>query len=137
MNKRHTGKVLLLVLTSSLFCNSYAAEEVDVLDLRIVPAEDFKDIFSDTVVTIKDEVNNETYNFNFYEDGLVTTKKDGVKRKGIWYIDENDNHCIKWNRKNKSNCALIMQDDEGNWVKVKDDEIIRSYKKIKPLKKKQ
>ena len=110
-----------------------ADNQKEVLDLRVVPEKDFKDIFSDSAVTFTDEKTNKTHINNFYKNGTVTSRRDGKRWKGIWFVDKSGQHCIRWNRKDKSNCAMIMQDDEGKWVKVKDDEIIRRYEKIQDL----
>lgn len=136
MNNQYISRQLLSIFLFALVFSVDADHEVETLDLRIVPAKDFQEVLSDSEVIIKDEVKDETYTTKFHQDGSITSKRAGERWEGVWYTDKNDHHCIRWNHKDTSNCAAIMQDDEGNWVKVKDEEVVKRYKKIKPLSKK-
>ena len=129
----YTCLVLVITLTAMHAQELFASE--GPLDLSIVPEEDFKHIFSDTNVTIRNEKTDEVHKNKFYSDGTVTSKRGNSKWRGIWYTDENNQHCIRWDHKDKSTCGIIMQDENGDWVKVKDNEIIRHYELIQPLPK--
>lgn len=131
-NLRWLAYILIFFTSNLLFADSHE----EMLDLKIVPAEDFYDVFSDTEIIISDEEIGQTNVNEYYENGTISSKRNGVEWKGFWYMDQNKQHCVRWNHKDSSNCALIMQDDEGNWVKVKDEEVVKRYKKIKPLPKK-
>ncbi len=126
--------ILLVIFISVLiFPFSLISNDEQTLDLRIVPKEDFKEIFSDSAVTIIDEKTDETYVNKFYGDGTVTSKRKDNKWKGVWFADQKGRHCIRWDHRDKSNCGYIMQDDDGNWIKVKDDEVIKRYEKFDDL----
>jgi hypothetical protein len=72
----------------------------------------------------------------FSKDGTVVSKIGDKERKGLWYTDAHGKHCIRWNDKDKSTCAEIMKDDDGKWVKVKDDVIIKRYDSFEKLNQK-
>lgn len=118
--------ILMFVMASfSVHSNS--------LDLTIVSEDQVNEVLSDSVVTIKDEEKDSRYKNIFHRDGTVTSKRSRGTIRGWWYTDGEGQHCIRWDHKNKSNCAVIMQDEFGHWVKVQDETIIRRYENIDRL----
>ena len=92
------------------------------------------DVFSNSEVIVVDEVKDDMFVNQYYKDGLVTSNRQQKKLVGIWFIDQDGKHCIRWNHKDTSNCGIIMQDDEGNWVKMKEDRIVKRYENIESLR---
>jgi hypothetical protein len=132
MKINNTVSLTLIIL----FCSStflFANEETKKLDLRIIPTDEVSDTLSNTEVVVVDEIKDEIYVNRYYKDGSVSSIRDGKNLLGLWFIDKDGQHCIRWKQKDKSDCGIIMQDDEGNWVKVKKDKILKRYENIESL----
>ena len=103
------------------------------LDLQYVEEIEINEQFSGMKVIAEDLRTSKTEALRFNKDGTVISKIGDKQRKGLWYTDSRGQHCIKWDKKDESSCADIMQDDDGNWVKVKDDVIIKRYESFDKL----
>lgn len=107
-----------------------------ILDLdisEILKEQEINAIYSDTRVTGKNLESNEKYINDYYSNGTVKSKRKNKIRRGIWFIDENGQHCVRWNHKNTANCEMIGMDDDGNWVKFKDDEITKEIESFRDI----
>ena len=122
----------IITLTVIIFFTmlGFANDDDVVLDLKLVPEDEVSGVFSNSQATIIDEIKNDVFVNKYYEDGTVTSIRQKQKWFGVWYIDDLGQHCIKWNNKDVSDCGIIMQDEEGNWVKVKRGKIVKSYESI-------
>lgn len=122
--------IILSIILTSAGAISFAQNTNSILDLRLVPEEEINEQFSGSIVHSTDLRTGSAQIDMFNKDGIVISSGKGKKKKGLWYTDGQGRHCIRWNNKDKSSCALIMQDGDGNWVKVKDNEILKSYHSI-------
>lgn len=126
----------LLILILCINCISpliNAANQVNKLNLEYIDETEINEQFSGMKVIAEDLRVSKKEVLNFNRDGSVTSKIGEKERKGLWYIDSRGKHCIRWDDKDESNCADIMQDENGNWVKVKDDVIIKRYESFEKL----
>ena len=122
--------VFFIVLYTSL---TLAKDATNSLDLTYIPEEEINEKFSNsTVITTNPNTGKNTV-IDFYKNGTVISDTDGKIRKGLWHTDNEGRHCIRWEKKDKSNCALVMRDEDGEWVKVKDDKIIKNYESFETL----
>jgi hypothetical protein len=133
MKNLHLFIIALSILSLSWPIHLSASEAESKLDLRIIPVDEVNDVLSNTEVVVVDEIKDEMYVNRYYKDGAVSSIRDGKKLMGLWFIDKDGQHCIRWGQKDKSDCGIIMQDDEGNWVKVKKDQILKRYENIESL----
>lgn len=124
--------IILYLIISSIAC---ADNDANRLLLEYVEEIEINEQFSGMKVIAEDLRISETEILDFNKDGAVVSRVGNKEREGIWYTDSRGKHCIKWNNKDKSICADIMRDDEGNWVKVKDDVIIKKYESFDKLNK--
>ena len=51
----------------------------------------------------------------FSEDGSVRSIRNDKKKTGKWWVDEEGNHCVQWNKAKKKSCAPITK--EGRFYK--------------------
>ena len=131
---RYSSRIVIMLLVYVSF-TVFADGHDKKLDLEFVEEIEINEQFSGTKVIAKDLRISETEILDFNKDGAVVSSIRDKEREGIWYTDSRGKHCIKWNNKDKSICADIMRDDEGNWVKVKDDVIIKKYESFDRLNK--
>jgi hypothetical protein len=110
-----------------------AVNQNNKLDLNYVEEIEINEQFSGMKVIAEDLRVSKKEVLNFNKDGTVTSKIGEKERKGFWYTDSRGKHCIRWDDKDESNCADIMKDDDGTWVKVKDDAIIKRYESFDKL----
>ena len=102
-------------------------EQQPVLDLTIVPIQEVDLLFSGvTAISINESTGGTIIN-NYYNDGKITSNRGNKKLEGFWYTDFEGNHCVKWHKNIRPNCGVIMKDDDGNWIRVKNTEIDRRY----------
>jgi hypothetical protein len=125
--------ITILILAIIWASTTHSSEPEKTLDLRIVPIDEVIDILSNSEVVVIDEIKNEMYVNQYYKDGSATSIRGGSNLVGLWFIDSEGEHCLRWSHKDRSDCGLIMQDDEGNWVKVKKDRILKRYENIESL----
>lgn len=111
--------------------NDDIALDLDITE--ILKEQDINAIYKDTRVTGVNVETNEKYTNDYFSNGTVKSKRKNKVWKGIWYTDDNNQHCIRWNHKNTANCELIGLDDEGNWVKFKDDDVTKEIKSFKDI----
>ncbi len=130
------------LIFSVLIMNSHATDSPenyytnDVLDLdltEILMADEIEELYSDTIVSGINLNTREKYVNEYYANSTVKSKRKNKTWRGIWYTDSKDRHCIRWYHKDTADCELIGQDEEGNWVKLKDEGIIKKIESFKHL----
>ena len=131
------GILKILILGFSVIIYPVQAENhSNKLDLQYVEEIEINEQFSGMKVIAEDLRISRTETLIFDNNGTVVSNIGDKQRKGLWYTDSRGQHCIKWDKRDESSCAEIMKDDDGNWVKVKDDVIIKKYESFDQLNQK-
>jgi hypothetical protein len=125
--------ITLAILAIISLSTAHSNDDIKILDLRIIPIDEVNDVFSNSEVIVFDEIKDAMYVNRYYKDGSVTSIREGNRQVGLWFIDSDNQHCLRWKKNDNSDCGLIMQDDEGNWVKVKKDKILIRYENIESI----
>ncbi|MCI5210704.1 MAG: hypothetical protein D3910_18390 [Candidatus Electrothrix sp. ATG2] len=99
---------------------------------RELSADEIRTLFSNKTVRGFHEIKK--YRFQSYYDPVgVFRSWQGEKRilrTGKWWVTDNDEICIRWNRTDTDLCRRMITDDNNQYWKVKVSPVIGTHKRV-------
>lgn len=110
----------LLIVTFGILLFSGTAitgEDSQVSKNPQLSGDEVKALFTDRTQYCLQEGKDKTCKTYNAPDGKVTRimDADGARREGIWWVNEEQAYCVRWDGKTKDLCFAVFKQDDGTY----------------------